>query len=200
MSSDLRVVDALAAEGWVVLDAFLPAPNVRALAADAQERLAAGAFHSAGVGAGGRHAVRTEVRRDSVLWLEAPGAGATQRAAFDRFEALRLALNRELQLALLDFECHYACYPPGSFYRRHLDRLAGDDRRVLSCILYLNDDWVADYGGQLRLHLEHGPHDVLPESGRLVAFLSERFEHEVLPCTRTRLSLTGWFRRRAVTN
>jgi SM-20-related protein len=198
VSSDLRVVNALAAEGWVVLDTFLPAQSVRALAADAQEGLAAGAFRNAGVGAGERHAVRVEVRGDAVHWLEPPGTGAAQRAAFDRFEALRRALNRELQLGLLDFECHYACYPPGSFYRRHLDRLAGDDRRTLSCILYLNDAWVAADGGQLRLHLEHGPHDVLPESGRLVAFLSERFEHEVLPCARDRLSLTGWFRRRAV--
>jgi SM-20-related protein len=29
-----------------------------------------------------------------------------------------------------------------------------------------------------------------------VVFLSERREHEVLPTRRSRLSLTGWFRRR----
>jgi SM-20-related protein len=29
-----------------------------------------------------------------------------------------------------------------------------------------------------------------------MAFLSERIEHEVLPATRERLSITGWFRRR----
>jgi SM-20-related protein len=39
--------------------------------------------------------------------------------------------------------------------------------------------------------------DVLPEGGTLVAFLSERFQHEVLPARRERLALTGWFRRRA---
>jgi SM-20-related protein len=39
--------------------------------------------------------------------------------------------------------------------------------------------------------------DVLPVAGTLVCFLSDRFEHEVLPATRERLSLTGWFRRRA---
>ena len=32
--------------------------------------------------------------------------------------------------------------------------------------------------------------------GTLVCFLSERFEHEVLPATRSRWSLTGWFRSR----
>jgi SM-20-related protein len=30
-----------------------------------------------------------------------------------------------------------------------------------------------------------------------VCFLSERFEHEVLPATRERLSIAGWFRRRS---
>ena len=34
------------------------------------------------------------------------------------------------------------------------------------------------------------------QGGRLVAFLSDRFEHEVLPATRERMSFTGWFRRR----
>ena len=71
----------------------------------------------------------------------------------ERFETLRLELNRELQLGLLDFECHFAVYPPGAFYRRHLDRFATDDRRTLSCVLYLNDAWSAQDGGALRLHL-----------------------------------------------
>ena len=38
--------------------------------------------------------------------------------------------------------------------------------------------------------------DVLPVAGTLVCFLSDRFDHEVLPATRERLALTGWFRRR----
>jgi len=31
-----------------------------------------------------------------------------------------------------------------------------------------------------------------------VCFLSERFEHEVLPAKRERVALTGWFRRRGI--
>ncbi|MCO6705038.1 2OG-Fe(II) oxygenase, partial [Streptomyces sp. CHB9.2] len=38
--------------------------------------------------------------------------------------------------------------------------------------------------------------DVLPLGGSLVCFLSGQLPHEVLPATRERLSLTGWFRRR----
>jgi SM-20-related protein len=39
-------------------------------------------------------------------------------------------------------------------------------------------------------------HDVVPAGGCLVVFLSGEVPHEVLPATRERLSLTGWFRRR----
>ena len=40
-------------------------------------------------------------------------------------------------------------------------------------------------------------YDVLPVGGCLVVFLSGEIPHEVMPATRDRLSLTGWFRRRA---
>ena len=37
---------------------------------------------------------------------------------------------------------------------------------------------------------------MLPQAGTLALFLSGEMPHEVLPATRERLSLTGWFRRR----
>ncbi len=37
---------------------------------------------------------------------------------------------------------------------------------------------------------------MLPQLGTLAVFLSANLPHEVLPATRERLSLTGWFRRR----
>jgi SM-20-related protein len=169
---------------------------VHALGEELRAQWNAGALRRANVGAGARRRLQAEVRGDHIAWLEPPGATPAQRACLERFEALRLALNRELQLGLLDFECHFAVYPPGAAYRRHLDRFASDDRRTLSCVLYLNDAWSAEDGGALRLHLPGGRRDVLPLAGTLVAFRSERFEHEVLPARRERLSLTGWFMRR----
>ena len=54
-----------------------------------------------------------------------------------------------------------------------------------------------DDGGALRIHALAGMRrDVLPEGGTLVAFLAAEFEHEVLPATRPRLAVTGWFRTR----
>lgn len=196
MTGAQGIATALAERGWAVAREFLPPPVIAELARDARQRLRDGEFRPAGVGSGPQHLVRGDVRGDAILWLDAGGSRA-QREAFDAFEALRVALNRELQLGLFDFECHYACYSPGSRYRRHLDQLAGDDRRTLSTILYLNSAWHADDGGQLRLYLPQGPVEVLPQAGTLAAFLSARFEHEVLPAARERLSLTGWFCRRA---
>ena len=115
-------------------------------------------------------------------------------------EKLRLAVNRDLYLGLCEQETHAAIYPPGGFYRRHLDGFQQGNLRTLSVILYLNPRWNIQDGGALRLYLDANPNgellDVLPESGRLVAFLSECFHHEVLPTRRARLSITSWFTRR----
>jgi SM-20-related protein len=93
-----------------------------------------------------------------------------------------------------------AVYPPGSFYRRHLDQFRGVGERTVTTILYLNQDWIQPDGGQLRIYTDpvdqRRYEEVLPLGGRLVTFLSARFLHEVLPARRDRLSITGWFKKR----
>jgi len=64
-------------------------------------------------------------------------------------------------------------------------------------VCYLNDAWRAEHGGALRIELADGrEHDVLPQAGTLVVFMSADFPHEVLAASRERLSITGWYRRR----
>jgi SM-20-related protein len=107
-----------------------------------------------------------------------------------------------LQLGAVELELHFAVYPAGGAYAVHVDRFRDADSRVLSLVLYLNEAWNEADGGALRLYLEAGPEapfvDVVPYGGTLVVFLSDRFPHEVLPARRERLSLAGWFRRRAI--
>jgi SM-20-related protein len=161
---------------------------------------AAGAFRAAGVGAA--HRRLPELRGDHIVWLDGVAASPAQRGVLERLETLRLELNRECLLGLFELEAHFAVYPPGAAYPTHVDRLRDDDARALSIVLYLNADWRAEDGGALRLYLEapgRAPYaDLLPRGGTLVAFLAERFAHEVLPARRERVSLTGWFRRRAL--
>jgi SM-20-related protein len=143
---------------------------------------------------------RSDMRGDRILWLDESAATAVETPVWRTVDALRLALNRSLQLGLFSFEAHYALYPAGAAYGRHADRFsrnAESDVRVVSCAMYLNAQWTPDDGGALRIYDGEYVRDVLPVAGTLVCFLSDRFEHEVLPATRERLSLTGWFRRRA---
>ncbi len=175
-------------------------PLVAALADEARALRAAGAFRPAGVGADRTRA--PQLRGDEILWLDPGAPSAAQRPALDGLETLRLELNRECLLGLFELEAHFAVYPAGAGYPTHVDRLRDDDARVLSIALYLNADWQVEDGGALRLYLEaagRAPYtDIAPVGGTLVAFLSERFPHQVLPARRERLSLTGWFRRRGM--
>jgi SM-20-related protein len=189
------VADGLAGPGWAVVNAFLPPETVAALAAGLADRDAAGGLKPAATGAGANRAVRPEIRGDRIAWLDGAATDA-ERRALGALETLRTVLNRELVLGLDELECHYASYAPGAHYARHLDRSPAGAERVVSAILYLNPDWDAADGGELRLYVPGAPVDVLPHGGTLVAFLSERFEHEVRASARVRLSLTGWFRRR----
>jgi SM-20-related protein len=195
------VAGALAERGWACTQEFLPDASWRALATEVRAEHACGGLRAAGVGAGERYRMSGDVRGDLVLWLEATRMSLPQQDAMSRLDALRRTLNRELQLGLFEFEGHFSLYPPGARYRRHRDQHRGSQARVVSCVLYLNPEWEAAHGGQLRLYLDENDEraycDLLPEGGTLVCFLSDRFPHEVLPAQRERLSLTGWFRRRS---
>ncbi len=190
------LIDDLAETGWALQPLFAPAALTLELAEECRARARDGRLAPASVGRGPAQAVREGIRGDHIEWLE-----AGQSSAVDQYlgllDELRQALNRDLYLGLEDYESHFALYPPGSFYQKHVDRFRDDDRRTVSAVLYLNADWQAEQGGALRLYPPGGePRDVLPEAGSLVLFLSADMPHEVLPASRERLSLTGWFRRR----
>jgi SM-20-related protein len=193
----ITLADDLHTHGWSQQNIFLPADLTLELAAECGLLFADGSLQPAGVGRGAMQAVRTKIRGDRIAWLT-----AGQSVACDRYlllmETLRVSLNRSLFLGLEEYESHFACYTPGATYLKHLDRFQDDDSRTVSAVIYLNDNWLPGEGGALRLH-PHGKctEDIAPVGGRLLLFLSADMLHEVLPATRDRLSLAGWFRRRA---
>ncbi|TVT86510.1 2OG-Fe(II) oxygenase [Pseudomonas sp. H3(2019)] len=192
----LRIVDDLATHGWSQQNIFLPQALTLELAAECRKRAAEGELAPAAVGRGPFSEIREGIRGDHIQWLE-PGQDEACDSYLGLMDSLREAMNRGLFLGLEDFESHFALYPPGAFYRKHVDRFRDDDRRMVSAVIYLNEAWLPEHGGQLRMYLEEGrEHDVVPTGGCLVVFLSGEVPHEVLPATRERLSLTGWFRRR----
>lgn len=192
------LIDGMLTNGYGLADQFLTTAEVDALAAQLHRRQADGEFHAAGVG---NHAasVETTVRGDAIHWLERAEATPAENTFLNRMDGLMAYLNQTCYLGLRDHEFHYASYPVGTFYRRHVDRFRADSRRELSVICYLNTNWLPTDGGQLDLFLtdtagaDH-TEPIAPLGGRLVCFESDRIEHEVQIATRERLSLTGWFR------
>lgn len=194
LRSNIR--DDLAEQGWSLQNSFLSEELTVALAAECHLLNEAGGMKLAGVGRGIAQAVRPMIRGDQIIWLK-PG----QSLACDRYlqimENLRVALNRTLFLGLDEYESHFAFYAPGASYLKHLDRFRDDDSRTVSVVIYLNPDWLPEQGGALRLHPDDKCiEDIPPEGSRLVLFMSADMLHEVLPATRNRMSLAGWFRRR----
>src|SRR6185295_11601544 len=92
------------------------------------------------------------------------------------------------------FDLQVARYPgAGARYVRHRDAFGGPESRRVSAILYLNPTWTPADGGLLRLHTGAGAVDLEPRLDRLVVFLSERLEHEVLPAHAERFAATAWY-------
>lgn len=184
---------------YVVVDNFLDEAFRKALLKEQTDLLNQGQFTKAAVGKGDQKQVRAEIRSDEVLWMDPTALSPLQAIFWEKIEELKQVLNRRCFLGLKSFEGHFARYPIGSFYKRHLDQFHAVPHRIVTVILYLNDSWTESDGGQLRMYFpqEDGSEcveDVLPLGGRLVVFLSEEIPHEVLPTRKERISITGWLR------
>ncbi len=193
---DQLTLDQLALHGWSQQNAFLCPQLSVALADECRQHALAGRLLPAGTGRAGGSALQPTLRGDHHRWLE-HGQSAACDSYLAIMETLRLTLNRDFFLGLDHFETHFAAYAPGARYHKHRDRFRDNDQRAVSVVVYLNGTWPAQQGGALRLHPDGLPqHDISPEGSRLVLFMSADMVHEVLPATRERLSLAGWFRRR----
>ena len=198
-----ELLDHISAEiyqkSYVIVDDFVDEPFRKALLKEQIELVNQGKFRHAAVGKGGQKQVRTEIRSDEVLWMDADELTPLQAAYWEKIEEVRKVLNQRCFLGLRSFEGHFARYPVGSFYKKHLDQFQAVPHRVVTVILYLNDSWTAEDAGALRMYFpqEDGSElieDVLPLGGRLVVFLSGEIPHEVLPTNKERISITGWLR------
>jgi SM-20-related protein len=184
--------------GYCVVENFLEAAATAALAGECFALHARNQLRPAAVGHADERQVDSRMRGDRTRWFDPEELTAAESAYWTAMDTLRRSLNRRLLLGMDEFEAHYALYAAGTHYARHHDRFRDDDARVLSSVLYLNLAWHDADGGALRLYLDAAVPDahldIYPRDGTLVLFLSADFEHEVLPATRERLSVAGWFR------
>ena len=198
-----ELLDHISAEiyqkSYVIVDDFVDEQFRKALLKEQIGLVKEGKFRHAAVGKGGQKQVRTEIRSDEVLWMDADELTPLQAKYWEKIEEVRKVLNQRCFLGLRSFEGHFARYPVGSFYKKHLDQFQAVPHRVVTVILYLNDSWTAEDAGALRMYFpqEDGSElieDVLPLGGRLIVFLSGEIPHEVLSTNKERISITGWLR------
>jgi SM-20-related protein len=186
------IADGLADQGYAICDDFLTPEEVKDILILEDFERANEKFQRAGIGKKQTQQINEAIRGDYIQWLDRTTCPAATRVYLDRLDQLIQFLNQSLYLSMKDYEVHMTVYPAGTYYKRHLDQFKSDDHRKLSVICYLNPNWKSEYGGQLRMFLKDGEQDVLPLAGRLVCFRSDLIEHEVVPATRDRKSITGW--------
>jgi SM-20-related protein len=193
------LIAQLESQGYAVLDDFVDHSSIRAHQNLALLLLAEGKMKSAKTGLNHQQ-TSSQFRGDFTYWIDDLADYPPIQEYQHVMNQMRLAINQHFFLGLFDLESHYAIYPTGTSYQKHLDQFIGNEERQLSTILYLNESWTASAGGQLRLYLDDkNPQkylDIEPTGGRLVVFFSGEFPHEVLPAKRQRISLTGWFKKR----
>jgi len=194
-----EILTAIEQHGWVSIPDFINRPEALDLFHACETSFAQGDFKQAAVGRRGSPEIRQEIRGDHVLWINPETPSPPQKVWLETLENLRMSINRRFFLGLQDYEGHFAIYPPGAFYKAHLDRHEGSSERIVTTILYLNENWQPGDGGELKIWTNPGDNDgefvlIEPRMGTLVCFLSADFWHEVMPAHQTRASITGWFR------
>ncbi len=187
-----RITDGLANDGISVIDDFLSNEEVRDILQTDAFKSGLLRFKKAGIGKSQAKQINESIRGDYIQWIDPANVVPPIHLYLNRLSKLISFLNQSLFLSLKGLEMHMTIYPTGSFYNRHLDQFKKDDHRKLSIICYLNENWKEDEGGQLRVYFTEQHKDYFPTAGKLVCFRSDLLEHEVLPATRQRLSLTGW--------
>jgi SM-20-related protein len=189
------LIEQILDHGYGIVDDFLTIAQTLPLTLQLQKRHDEGLFKIAGIGQGADFQIQTRIRGDEILWLDAHKALVDEQVFWDKINAFIFYINRTCFMGLKDGEFHYALYPVGTFYKRHLDKFRQDSRRKLSFICYLNQDWIVANGGELTLYLPHNQTKIIsPLAGRVVCFEADKLEHEVLPALHPRMSLTGWLR------
>ena len=195
-----EIIDALVEPGWIVRQGLFSDDYLRQLVAEVYSLWQSANFRRAKIGQGDAQTMQTEIRSDFIHWLDPEQLTPLQQQYWDFIQQLREIINRTLYLGLVNFEAHFAVFPEGAFYKKHLDQFKTTQLRMVTCLLYLNENWQAEDGGQLRIYDPSDPSsesyfEVLPTFGTFVCFRSDLIYHEVLPAHRERFSLTGWLRK-----
>ena len=187
----LAWIDELSDNDIVTIDNFLPTELWQTLRDFLVQKDNENDLKKAALGTGGNKQIVEEIRGDYTFWIEETRDTELERF-FGLIHELKTMLNRYCYLSLSGHEFHLAHYPVGSFYKRHLDQFNSRSNRMITLIIYLNEDWKEGNGGELKVYQENEKL-IAPLKNRCVLFKSADVPHEVLKTHTSRYSLTGWF-------
>lgn len=185
-------LDQLAANDYLVVDDFISDELYQTIQRYFNTLLQEDKFLKAAVGSAENKQVQSSIRGDFTYWLDRENDSEIS-GLFTLLDELVSHLNQHLFLSLSDYEFHFAMYPPGTRYQKHVDQHQGKNNRVLSVLIYLNEDWKPGDGGELNIYRSDDKNLLIePIAKRIVIFKSDSVEHEVMTTSVSRKSLTGW--------
>lgn len=199
-----KIIDELGNNKFSISNHFFTSEETAAFKTHVINQDTSQDFHAAAIGNAHNEKIIQSIRGDKIRWIDENNKYEVEEIFFQKVNDFIQYLNRTCYMGIEESEFHYALYPEGTFYQRHIDAFKNDDRRTLSMVFYLNDeDWKEEYGGQLSLFLPqtNGTEkeiNILPVAGRLAIFDSKTIPHEVKPVQKPRYSITGWLKTRSI--
>lgn len=194
-----KIGEDLELQGWSFSDSFVAKETSLGLLAKIEILATDNLLAPAKIGRQNIERRENSARGDLIHWIEEIPTEPSEQNFYQAIQELQEHLKRHFYLPVHTREFHYALYPPGARYEKHLDQHQGQNSRILSVVHYLNSDWTSSDGGRLRIYDPKNPGTVAieidPRLGRSVFFLSDQILHEVLPAHQPRRSVTGWLRR-----
>lgn len=190
-----HLADNLQHHGFHVIDRFLNQNDFESICQTIQSLHINGLCKPASIGKHHEKKQDATIRNDHIFWIE----DHEENDAIDQYrqamKRLSQTLNETLFLGLVDFEAHFAVYPPNHFYKKHVDQFTATHDRRISCVYYLNHNWQKDHGGALVLYDKKGQPltEILPQGNRFVCFTSD-LPHEVCTAYQTRYSIAAWLK------
>ena len=188
------LVEPLVEGAFAIVDDLLPGTFLYNLHQHIHTQHSLGHLRPAGIQRHGE--LQTQIRGDSIQWIDPTTECQIERSVLILVDELRLYLNRTCYTSLGSIEAQMAHYDPDSFYKPHRDQFQGCLDRQFTWILYLNPNWSELDGGKLKLYLKSKEVEIEPKWGRVVLFRSN-IVHEVLPTSTPRISVSGWLRSRS---
>ena len=188
-------LDQLAADDYVYIDDFISDHLYKDIQHYFHHQLEKSEFSKAAIGSSEDRQIVSSIRGDFIYWLDRQNNSEISEL-FELLDEAVVQLKQQLFLSLSDYEFHFALYPPGTKYEKHIDQFRGNNNRVISMLIYLNENWNPGDGGELKIYSSDGNEILIePLAKRLVMFKSDTVPHEVLLTNINRLSLTGWLLR-----